>query len=330
MNKLLGFIGLAIPTVLFAGPGQTSAPIGTDYYLTMGGSSAADLVVNGGRFNGSLSSTQITSANTGALVNLWCVDAQLYFNWNGVYRANSLGFEEINGEGTTFPGQSQVGPGQTSWADGYRDVRYEDVQRPGVITSGPNFSINTNGATNYDPAGTAAGEEALFRYRMAGYLLDQYTSVATYTSDQTTVFVKGDGLYGIGKYTPTNTTNGRNQAIIKAIWSAMDTDTDTGGSNDQPALAGDVQTWFDRAALYVSTNWNTQAAITEWSKWVVVSGWDSNNYVKNSGGPVQTFLTERPPSLTDVPEPGFYGLLATGISGLFWFAARRRKDNTQA
>lgn len=303
---------ITIPAALWAGP--TIAPTGNELYLTMGPSNTADVVINGGRFDGRLGTDPVNANNT--LVNLWCVDAQLYFNWDTPYRANSLGFEAIDGE-------SASGNTWTAGTGGSRDVRYEDVVAPNGVSN--DTIANFRFATGYNPSGSDPGEDALFRYRMAGYLLDQYSSLATFDNNQTTVFVDGvDTQFGTGKYDPRN--SARNQAIIGAIWAAMDTDTD---GDDRPALAGDVETWFNRAATYVNTNWASNAL---WSKWAVVSGWAGTTYVQNSGGSVQTFLTERnPPTNTPndpVPEPGFYGLLCTGLGALVWTASRRK--NSQA
>lgn len=297
---------------LLAGP--TIAPTGNELYLTMGPSNTADLVINGGRFDGRLG-TSPTNANN-ILVNLWCVDAQLYFNWNTPYRANSLGFSEIDGE-------SASGNTWTTGTGGSRDVRYEDALAPGAVMAGGNAATTPNFlfATGFNPPGADPddlGEEALFRYRMAGYLLDQYEGNGFVRpvgfNDETEL--TGASI-GTGKYDPNNLS--RNQSIIGAIWAAMDTDTD---NDNRLPLAGAVQTWFTRAATYVNANWSNSAL---WSKWVVVSGWEGSNYVQNSGGPVQTFLTERIPD-NPVPEPGFYGLLCTGLGALVWATKSRAKN----
>lgn len=334
MNKLL--LSLLTPVALFAINGPTIAPTGWDLYLKMGPS--GDLVNNGGRFDSYISNAPIPSSATTAAplaANMWCVDAQLQFQYGVNYRTNSLGFEEINGESTTKTGPQVNSPNQQPWTQGQRDVRYEDVQ--GYATS----NNTSNGVDNFLkalPITLVNGTDgALFRYRMAAYLLDQYqssTSVLLSASDPERRMLAA-GSVGTGKYDPLN--NDRNKSIINAIWRAMDTEYDT---TNQGSANGDTLFWYTTAAQYVDTNW---ADATKWSKWAVVSAWvadcDPNNnspcYVRNNNGSdanrVQTFLTERnppPPSIPDnpVPEPGFYGLLATGVSGLFWFASRRKKN----
>ncbi len=292
MSRSLSLCLFLCPALLLAGP--TIAPTGHELYLTMGPSNTANVVNNGGRFDGRLGTNPVNANNP--LVNLWCVDAQLYFNWNTPYRANSLSFSEINGES---------GAGN-NWAGGSRDVRYEDVLAPDTNPATPNFRH----ATGFTPP-SAPGAEALFRYRMAAYLLDQYS--ASSATGATTELTGSD--VGVGKYAPVNST--RNQAIIGAIWAAMDTNTD---SDDRAVPSGNIATWFNRAASYVNTNWNNSAL---WSKWVVVSAWAGSAYVQNGGNTVQTFLSE-------VPEPGFYGALAIGLSALYAAASRRRaRQNAQ-
>jgi hypothetical protein len=280
--------GLAIGVFLvsLASAQPTSAPVGHELYLQMGPSGPAHDVINvsgiggGGRFTGYIN----TGGFSGSLgqVNLWCVDAQLQFNWNGQYRTNVLGFHEINNEGTTHSGPL----GSTPWAAGHRDVRYEDIAN----FSGPgdrfrNQLVSTNPLVN-------AGYEAAFRYRMAAWLITQYRSKSSLA----------------GMYDPID--NNVNRAIQRAIWVTMDTTGDTDDVNNDLASID----WFRAAADYVDANFHS----SEWSRWAVVSAWEpATAYITNSGLRVQTFLTE-------VPEPGFYGLLALGLSALVLMRSRRR------
>lgn len=303
MNKLLLF--LLTPLALLALNGPTIAPTGHELYLRMqsisGQPDGTDYVtingVSGGRFDGRMGTSSTTANNP--LLNFWCVDAQLYFNWDTTYRANSLGFEEINNES---------GSGN-NWAGGSRDVRYEDLpSATDGFAHGLGISLDANE--------TQAG----FRYRMAAYLLDQY-ELRSSSLGTTTLLASSDT--GSGKYDPKNSE--RNQAILKAIWTTMDT---TGDAPAQAAPSGNVLTWINAARDFVGSGTNYSSSM--WNKWAIVSGWSGSTYVQNAGGPVQTFLTERtpPPNIPDnpVPEPGFYGLLATGVSGLFWFATRHKKN----
>lgn len=318
MSKILtvgvSFLILLLPLTLW---GQLKAPQGWELYLKMGSSSTGDLVLNGGRFDGQLSHTAIVSATP--FYNLWCVDAQLYFNWGASYRANSLGFQEINGESTTHSGAQQPGPNNAPWTAGDRDVRYEDVL--GYASPNPSGVDNFRQSLGLTLTGSAF-DGALFRYRMAGYLLDQYEAKSA-NLGTTAVLALNDANYGLGKYDPKDST--RNQSIIKAIWRAMDTDFDT---DDQGSANTNTLFWFNTAATYVNANWDNASL---WQKWGVVSAWvntctpgsTSPCYVRNNGDRVQTFLTE-------IPEPGFYGLLSVGLSALFWTASRRRKNGAAA
>lgn len=293
-------------TSLWAGP--TIAPTGWDLYLNMGANNNdgtnSDYVtvggMSGGRFEGRLGTSNLAGQNRN--LNLWCVDAQLYFNSNTTYRANSLGFEQIDGENTT-------GNNWTNGGGGSRDVRYEDV--PGFTNNGA-YNPTTGANDNFRIAlgvtlANGVTDGAKFRYRMAAWLLDQYELKSSNLGD--TAELVGASI-GQGKYDPRNST--RNQAILKAIWSAMDTE---GDAPDQ-TLSGNSATWFNKAATYVNTNWQNGSL---WSKWNIVSGWSGTSYVRNYGGPVQTFLTE-------TPEPGFYGLLCSGLGALVWMANRRKKN----
>lgn len=313
MNKSLLFLTFAVTGTLLAGP--TIAPTGWDLYLRMGPNSNSgtnsDYVTvggaSGGRFEGTLGTSSTSSANRN--INLWCIDAQLYFNPNTSYRANSLGFNEINGEGQLRTGTQQAP--SVPWGSGQRDVRYEDV--PGYVNNGayvPATGANDNFLV---PLGIAlksdVSDGATFRYRMAAFLLDQYESNASSLGNQVKLAVQNIGQ---GKYDPRNST--RNQSILRAIWTAMDTE---GDSPNQPNLSGDAAFWFNEAAKYVNDNY----AESNWTKWRIVSGWSGTTYVRNSGETVQTFLTE-------TPEPSFYGLLGAGLSALAWAARRKKKGAT--
>lgn len=357
MNKLL--LSLLTPVALFAINGPTIAPTGWDLYLKMGPS--GDLVSNGGRFDSFISTAPIPSGSGQPLpvaANMWCVDAQLQFQYNVNYRTNSLGFEEINGEGTTRTGAQVNYPVQQPWTQGQRDVRYEDVGAYNPSDTGDNF-VNALRDLNGDAIATsnaAYTDGALFRYRMAAYLLNQYEAFSGGTFGTaagaanasnlgtTTVLADNAAAYGKGKYDPKGpTSSARNTAIIKAIWAAMNTEGDSSGNIASPTSDANILFWYKTATEYVRGNWNNAS---KWSSWAVVSAWvadcGSTNtapcYVRNfnntnygDANRVQTFLTERtplPPTIPDnpVPEPGFYGLLATGVSGLFWFATRRKKN----
>lgn len=150
-----------------------------------------------------------------------------------------------------------------------------------------------------------APEQAAFRYRMAAWLITQYQDGSAYDNTD--------------YYSPDDTA--RNDAIQTAIWAAMDTQ----GNNPSLTLSnGATQVtessyWFNQAANFVANNYNDPF----FNRWAVVSAWVIGTSLSNTDettglGVVQTFLTE-------VPEPGFYGLLALGLSGL-WLAIKRRRE----
>ena len=318
MRYSLFLFALAFSSAGWAGP--TIAPTGYELYIKMGTGATADLVSNGGRFDAQLSKTVVGIRTP--LVNMWCVDAQLNFNYGASYRTNSLGFSEINGESTSRPTTTapQAGPNNTAWANGQRDIRYEDVKayNPNADPL-DNFRFalkDTTGAT------ISSNDGALFRYRLAAFLLDQYQAKGATRDLAGKILLTGNAV-GQGKYDPRNNT--RNKAIIEAIWVAMDTDFDT-NNRSIPAANSNAEFWFRTATTYVKDNWSNTSI---WSKWAVVSAWvntcgpNPNNkpcYVVNSGDKVQTFLTE-------TPEPGFYGLLCIGLSALVWATTRRKKND---
>jgi hypothetical protein len=180
---------------------------------------------------------------------------------------------------------------------GTYNIRYEDLGY-GSATGTDYFRIALPASVS---VANTAPQQAAFRYRMAAWLITQYQAGPTYEASD--------------YYSPADTA--RNDAIQTAIWAAMDTQ----GNNPNLTLSGDALTWFNDAATFVGNNYNDPL----FSRWAVVSAWVIGTSLSNTDGNpnsglgvVQTFLTE-------VPEPGFYGLLALGLSGL-WLAIKRRRE----
>jgi hypothetical protein len=285
---------------------QRNAPIGADFWLTVGHHNAgletqADVVGNGGRFSGYVNTSGFYNTSGGAAslnqniklytpaqpdvpgnstgtaplanttrINLWCVDNQLSFEPWKAYQANILTLNYIGGA---------------------YDIRYENLPLNGDGFANP--IPNNLGVANLSP------DQAAFRYRMAIWLVTQY-----------------EGAGGAGDYrNPLN--NDRNKAIQHAAWAVMDT-TGNGPATAINAYSKNGHTssyWFNEAATWVAGNFNHNL----FKRWAVVSAWNTAGGLSNNPASdrVQTFLTE-------VPEPGFYGLLALGLSGLFVAIKRRR------
>ncbi len=179
-------------------------------------------------------------------------------------------------------------------------VRYSNVTDSG---SAPNWTD------------TSLPSSPLARYEMAAYLVSQYPGVAGNLGDPQTVG------------------GGGSDAIQEAIWEIMDN-----GTYGNPYVAADDPNNASAASAYVSdalANYSSFAATND-SNWAVVS-WnaDAPGGALNSTNH-QTFLvdlaTNGPPNpnptytgLSPSPEPGFYGALAAGLSGLAFAVRRRRK-----
>ena len=199
---------------------------------------------------------------------LWCVDSQYYIS---------------------------------SGANNYKG----DVVLLSDIAANPNqvhFGNVTGAGWTAVNFGDAAKNNATARYKMAAYLIEQYTNFST------------NPLQGPS---PTQT---RDVAIQGAIWWLMKNNanyggavgTNPGGTSLDPNGPGDQdrEYWIAEASAHYTEVQHT---------WAVVSGGvlGSDPWNIDTTKAYQTFL------VAVVPEPGFYGLLALGLSGLFC-AVRRR------
>ncbi len=182
-----------------------------------------------------------------------------------------------------------TGVNQGSWDSA---TRYEDVTG--------NHWASTFGVVNSVNMDTAEA-----RYRMAAWLVSQYSN-----------FPAGPSL-----------NNSANKAIQSAIWRVMLNDTFP-QDPDVPTLpvsAGapsGYTDWIDAAKAYVSQHYNDPF----FNNWAIVSGAvksSNGNWVFDSNKKKQTFLVQV------VPEPGFYGVLALGLAGLF-LAIRKREGGASA
>lgn len=143
----------------------------------------------------------------------------------------------------------------------------------------------------------------------------RYASGVTFTNNLGGVYGYQDRIkmaaYLISQYTPDPQTGPANitsnQSIQGAIWAIMHNSINGGGSS---SISANEQTWI--------TNAIANFASVDTSRWAVVS-WAANaDGTMQANDQRQTFLVEV------VPEPGFYGALALGLSGLYFFVARKR------
>jgi hypothetical protein len=149
----------------------------------------------------------------------------------------------------------------------------------------------------YD-VGLGANDDVFNRYRMAAFLVSQYVG-----------FPSGPSGSGADDQ--------RNDALQRAIWKVMYNNSlaqpfNFSSVDISSGVTGGYSDWIAAALAFVTNSANDAF----FSKWAVVS-WDINADGSLSGGK-QTFAVQV------VPEPGFYGLLALGLGGLFLAVRRKR------
>lgn len=149
--------------------------------------------------------------------------------------------------------------------------------------------------------GLSAKDTVQHRLEMAAFLVQQY------------------GYSSYGEITGTSAkTSYSNTDVQNAIWAVMNNSLfATSPHNDPTILQLDVSTaagvkyWVTQAATAINAGQISPA------DWAVVS-W--NAPLSNNGQADQTFLVRV------TPEPGFYGALALGMSGLALMISRKRKS----
>lgn len=168
------------------------------------------------------------------------------------------------------------------------DINTSGDSRVRFANSGTTF------ANSFGSLGTSFTTAAT-RYRAAAWLIERYNYE-----------VAGDEQSGI-RNTNTTTTN-LNRDIQAAIWSLTYNGVNNNGYN-----VGNNNSWAVQALNAVKP-----VGLNDWA--VVTWDIDVDGNGPDTATARQTFLVQV------VPEPGFYGVLAAGLSGLA-FAVRRRKQS---
>lgn len=183
-------------------------------------------------------------------------------------------------------------------------IRLADVDNTSIE------GINAKAATRYANISAAGGGLGQWRYDLGAGFNDAKVrfSMAAYLIQNAYVY---DPLGQTAKLSnSTLAIRNQNDAVQRAIWAIM-LNGPTGGTDFYSNAT--VQSWITQAKSSFSQ--------VDTSKWAVVT-WDVDPLGNFQGPGQQTFLVEV------VPEPGFYGALALGLSGLV--VAVRRRKNTNA
>jgi hypothetical protein len=246
-------------------------------------------VAGGGAFN-----ADVDPSGPAAVVHtaFWCVDDQTYFSYGDSGTANITRLDSF------FPAANGAAA---------NTVAFQDVGSPG-------YSGNWYNTTA--PNGGALPTTARERLLMAAYLIQNYGGYLPFTT------ISG---------APANqTVPNTNQDIQLAIWSLTNNTEFNSHSNGPGGYNGVTNCGGSGLACVTNSDgagfWVNQAqahyqdpnAVNS-SEWALVTWNVDSNGTPNSNSK-QTFLV----SLS--PEPGFYGALALGLSGLALVISRKRKS----
>jgi hypothetical protein len=276
-----------------------------NYTITAGGFVNGVNIDQGGAFYGTIQLPPNPAISTSSETTaFWCVDDQLFFGPPQTGNANILTLDTV----ATAPANT---------------VQYQNV---GAGVGNPDW-LNQN-------LGVLGNATLTQRYEMAAWLIAQYESPAGSSEPIPDL----DSTY--------------NQEVQNAIWALTSTTCDatinpTGCVPPNESGASHVATLYnpvtnpnglDAESLALLTQAENKYTSVNADLWAVVSWQTLSNTdpalgtgeYNTSGGASQTFLVEITGGTTGitnfVPEPGFYGLLALGMSGLA-FALNRRKKN---
>jgi len=299
---LIGLMGLAFFGLASAYADNPqplpSGFVSNSYTISMSGAPwvAGSANLNqGGAFDGTITGGGLTK---GLETAFWCVDDQLYFAGGQSGTANIVLLPTIDSGNGQF-------------------VQYNNVNTP----PGPPNPVWTN---SLDFGNSNVVYDAQARYEMAAWLVSQYN----------------DGTLGYSEPVPSGASSAlqyQNSDIQEAIWaltSNTSSSNESGASHPVSGLTSNQLTLLQDAI----TGYTSSAGGFTPSDWAVVS-WtaDANgnlnggNYnAGNDNGARQTFLVEiaggGSTHIESTPEPGFYGALALGLSGLIFSRSRRKKN----
>jgi hypothetical protein len=158
-------------------------------------------------------------------------------------------------------------------------VRYSTISG---INNDSDPSTQADWSFDVIPGATGAPGEALFRYRMAAYLVGKYD-------------------FSSGSETAAN------RQVQRAIWSVLDIDPD--GAYQISDLDGPGELW-EEARNYVNNTPNVN-----WANFTVYSGFQTGSKLKDRGSDqVQTYIEVGAGPGLVVPEPSAAFLLLSGVA----------------
>jgi hypothetical protein len=294
MTAIIGSTANAAVTPLPGG--VNNAYVGTNMSVYADANLGSALNGGGGAFNGFVNPPgappQVNTA-------FWCIDDQTYFWFSETGNANITLLRDL-------PAANGASP-DTYW---FQDVTDWSMTMAPAWNNG--WGGNPNGSQSIST-------DARDRMRMAAYLVQQYNGFYP-------------GMNGSSTFNPSPgppAPPSSNNDIQNAIWDITNNATfathnpGTGHSiNSGSPTAGEAY-WINEALAHYQSVSNNTWAVLSWNA-------GSNGYVdpaSANGTARQTFLVFfDSPANSLTPEPGLYGSLALGMSGLAFMVNRRRKN----
>ena len=250
----------------------------------------SDLGMGGGEFAGTITTNGGTG--TSLATAFWCVDDQLYFE----------------------PGVSSALANITPIAD-------LSVTNPSTNSQTQYGTLAAAGGTGWTNNLGAGNNTAYARYEMAAYLITQYNGFDTTITGTAQDVAVQQAIWAI---TNNNSGIAENGSAISAI---------TGNPTVNTTDAYWVSKALSNYQTFASSSTSLEFAVVSWganSSGVLSTTSSLNATPQYSSGALQTFLVELAPGVVTTgavpsPEPGLYGMLALGLSGLVLAINRKKK-----